>query len=155
MLPAQILVLDRLPLTSNGKLDLSQLLALEPGRIASAAYRAPQGEVQLTLASVWAEALGLERVGSDDNFFELGGHSLLATQVVARLNAELCIELSLRDFFEASDLAALAIKVAEQQALGLSAGELDAEISAALDAIQGLSETQLQALIAAAEDMTS
>ena len=155
MLPAQILVLDRLPLTSNGKLDLSQLLALEPGRIASAAYRAPQGEVQLTLASVWAEALGLERVGSDDNFFELGGHSLLATQVVARLNAELCIELSLRDFFEASDLAALAIKVAEQQALGLSAGELDAEISAALDAIQGLSETQLQALIAAAEEMTS
>ncbi|WPP02038.1 amino acid adenylation domain-containing protein [Pseudomonas sp. HR96] len=156
MLPAHIWVLGRLPLTTNGKLDERQLQALEPQRKAAAAWQAPQGDVEQTLARLWAQALGLEQVGRDEHFFELGGHSLLATQVVAQINQQCAVQLALRDFFAASDLAALARHVEQLQAQTLSSEALDAELSAALASIQGLSESQLQALIAsAAEEVPS
>src|SRR6266511_2881614 len=85
MVPIVYVQIQSLPLTSNGKLDLRALPALEAGAYLTRGYESPLGEVETTLASIWAEVLGLERVGRHDNFFELGGHSLLAIRLMERM----------------------------------------------------------------------
>ena len=114
MLPAQLVPLERLPLTENGKVDHRALP--EPGAERpelAAAYRAPSTPVEEALATLWQELLGLERVGVHDHFFELGGHSLLVTRLVARLRDRLGIEVSARAVFEAPTVAGLASAVEE------------------------------------------
>ncbi|MDN7728338.1 non-ribosomal peptide synthetase, partial [Burkholderia gladioli] len=78
MVPAAFVVLDALPLTPNGKVDRRALPEPDDDAFAQAQYEAPQGETEQTIAALWAELLGVERVGRHDNFFALGGHSLLA-----------------------------------------------------------------------------
>ena len=86
MIPSAFLMLDALPLTSNGKLDRKALPAPEGLRPQlEVVYAAPQTEDELTIATIWREALGLERVGIEDNFFDLGGHSLLLVRVSRKL----------------------------------------------------------------------
>ncbi|MBN3775591.1 condensation domain-containing protein, partial [Burkholderia sp. Se-20378] len=77
--------LDSLPLTPNGKLDRRALPAPDGEAFARHAYEAPQGEIETTLAQLWSELLGVDRVGRHDHFFTLGGHSLLAVQLMERL----------------------------------------------------------------------
>ncbi len=109
MLPAAWMLLDSLPLTPNGKVDRRALPAPEGGRLgAGAVYVAPRTALEELLAGVWAEALGVDRVGADDNFFTLGGHSLLATQVVSRIGEMLETEVPLRRLFEAPTVGGLA-----------------------------------------------
>ena len=84
MVPAAYVRLEEMPLTGNGKLDRKALPAPEGEAYGRREYEAPVGEVEKTLAGVWAEVLKLERVGRNDNFFELGGHSLLAITVIER-----------------------------------------------------------------------
>ncbi|WP_432079842.1 amino acid adenylation domain-containing protein, partial [Streptomyces sp. YPW6] len=84
MVPAVVMVLEKLPLTPSGKLDRRALPAPEA---VHAEYVAPRDRTELVLAEVWAEVLGVERVGIHDNFFELGGDSILSIQVVARARA--------------------------------------------------------------------
>ncbi|ORA60690.1 non-ribosomal peptide synthetase [Mycobacteroides franklinii] len=86
MVPAAVVVLESLPLTSNNKLDIRALPAPEYGSL-SAEYRAPGTAVEEILAGVYAQVLGVERVGVDDSFFDLGGDSILSMQVVARARA--------------------------------------------------------------------
>ncbi|AMT74110.1 gramicidin synthetase [Mycobacteroides immunogenum] len=86
MVPAAVVVLEALPLTSNNKLDTRALPAPEYGGL-GAEYRAPGNAVEEILAGVYAQVLGVERVGIDDSFFDLGGDSILSMQVVARARA--------------------------------------------------------------------
>ena len=105
MVPAQIVVLDEFPLTSSGKIDRK---ALPAPVFAATPFRAPQTQTEKIVAGVFAEVLGLERVGLDDDFFALGGDSLIATRVSARLQLALGREVPVRYLFDASTVGDLA-----------------------------------------------
>ncbi|KAF0849422.1 non-ribosomal peptide synthetase [Nocardia caishijiensis] len=106
MVPATIVVLDRLPLTTSGKVDRTALP--EPVIAASGAYREPSDESERAIAAIFAEVLGVDRVGADDSFFDLGGHSLSAMRLIARVRSVLGIELPITTVFEAPTVADLA-----------------------------------------------
>ncbi|MCX4094352.1 non-ribosomal peptide synthetase [Nocardia sp. alder85J] len=110
MVPAVVTVLDAMPLTANGKLDRTALPA--PEFVSAVAYRAPAGERERVLAGLFAELLGLDRVGVDDSFFALGGHSLLATRLASRIRAVLGAEVPIRTVFDAPTVAQLATRLA-------------------------------------------
>ncbi|HEU5136505.1 MAG TPA: amino acid adenylation domain-containing protein [Steroidobacteraceae bacterium] len=110
MLPAAYVRLDRLPLTSNGKLDRKSLPAPDVSVLQTQQWEPPQGETETALAAVWQALLRIDRVGRRDNFFELGGHSLLAVQMAHRLR-EANISATMRDVFSSRNLAELATAV--------------------------------------------
>jgi amino acid adenylation domain-containing protein len=100
MVPSAFVLLDALPLTPNAKVDRRALPVPERSLTSREnAYVAPRTATEEMLASIWAEVLGLERVGIEENFFELGGHSLLAMQLVLRVRQALSVELPLRELF--------------------------------------------------------
>ncbi len=116
MTPSFFVFLDALPLTPNGKVDRKALPApgaaiRAEGEGVRAAQASPRTPVEEVLCGVWAEVLGVGRVGVEDNFFESGGHSLLATQAVARIRNAFGIELPLRSLFERPTPRALAVEV--------------------------------------------
>ncbi|HYN21975.1 MAG TPA: amino acid adenylation domain-containing protein, partial [Thermoanaerobaculia bacterium] len=111
MVPAAFVTLAALPLTRNGKVDLQALPAPESQRIEEG-YVAPRTPVEEILAGIWAELLGLERVGIADRFFDLGGHSLLAARVVVAVRDALQVDLPMRLVFEKPALEELARAIA-------------------------------------------
>ncbi len=101
LVPQYLVLLEHLPVTANGKVDLKAL----PEPLATVArYRAPESALQREVAAIWAEVLQTGQVGLDDNFFALGGHSLLATQVVSRVRQQLKLDVALRVLFDTTDL---------------------------------------------------
>ena len=142
MVPAAWVLLERLPLTANGKVDRAALPAPSLGKVdrkvARAAwpapaeraeaggYIAPRSPVEQVLAGIWEEVLGLQRVGMEDDFFALGGHSLIAAQVTSRVLQALSVELSLRVLFERPTVAAMAAEVESLRASGAKASALAA-----------------------------
>ncbi|MDV6293933.1 non-ribosomal peptide synthetase, partial [Rhodococcus aetherivorans] len=108
MVPSAFVVLDEFPLNASGKLDRKAL----PAPVFEAReFRAPATPIEEIVAGVFAEVLGVGRVGADDDFFALGGNSLVATQVVSRLGAALDARVPVRELFEASTVTALAAAV--------------------------------------------
>jgi amino acid adenylation domain-containing protein len=115
MVPAALVLLERLPLTANGKVNRRELPAPDGRRPElAAAYVGPRTVVEEVLVEIWREVLRVEQVGIHDNFFELGGHSLLATQVVSRVRQVLQREMGLRSLFERPTVAGLAEHLEEK-----------------------------------------
>ncbi|AOR31554.1 non-ribosomal peptide synthetase [Streptomyces fodineus] len=106
MVPAAYVPLDRLPLSPNGKLDHEALPI--PDLTPTTPFRAPRTAREEALARLFAEVLGVDRVGVDDGFFALGGHSLLATRLITRARAEMGIEIPIRKIFDLPTVSALA-----------------------------------------------
>jgi amino acid adenylation domain-containing protein/non-ribosomal peptide synthase protein (TIGR01720 family) len=117
MIPTHFIPVDEIPLTPNGKVDKRALfqLSVNSYRLLEESFVAPRTSVEEKLASIWAEVLGIERVGIHDNFFDLGGHSLKATQVVSKIHTEMEIKIGLRDIFQFPMVAELAEVIQSRQ----------------------------------------
>ncbi|MFI8399402.1 amino acid adenylation domain-containing protein [Streptomyces sp. NPDC085463] len=139
MVPTRLLVLDRIPLTSNGKVDAHALrdLALEVSRSAGAADMTP---LESRLAAVWREVLEVSGVGPDDDFFALGGHSLRAAELSTRVRREFGVQPPLRMFFESVTVRAQAARIAE---LDSTAADSPAPTSAAVEPVLSLGQRRL------------
>ena len=126
MIPGVFVLLDKFPLTTNGKIDLKALpqpgeARLEPEE----AYVAPRNAVEETIVGLWSQLLGVECVGVNDNFFALGGNSIFAIQLTSRLNKSFNLELPLRVIYDRPTLAALAATIVQTQAEQADAAELN------------------------------
>ncbi|OYE00596.1 non-ribosomal peptide synthetase [Nostoc sp. 'Peltigera membranacea cyanobiont' 232] len=109
MVPAAFVILDSLPLTPNGKVDRRNLPACDRTRPdLEETFVAARNPIEKTLAVIWTELLGLERIGVNDNFFCLGGHSLIATQILSRVREVFQVELSFQQIFANPTIAGLA-----------------------------------------------
>ena len=141
MVPADLVVLDALPLTPNGKIDREALRAADQTRSDfTSRFVAPRTVLEVTIARVWQEVLGLDKVGIGDHFFDLGGHSLLLVRLHGRLTAVLDVELSLTDLFEHTTVQALARHLTEGGRIGSSPAAVDswsARLRATFDGPQG------------------
>ncbi|WP_420124961.1 amino acid adenylation domain-containing protein, partial [Longimicrobium sp.] len=136
MVPAAFVPMDALPLTPNGKLDRKALPAPEGDAYARRSYEAPLGETETALAEIWAEVLGVERVGRWDHFFELGGHSLLAIRLIGRMRSA-GLHTDVRALFTTPVLAELA------QSVGGAAPELEIPANAIPDGAESITPDML------------
>jgi len=108
MIPSGWVVLKKIPLTENGKLDRKGLPAPELGAYLSQEYEAPRGAMEQALASIWQELMQVDRVGRSDNFFELGGHSLLGLKLLAAINKKFGSDLRGLDLYKSPTISRLA-----------------------------------------------
>jgi len=115
MIPARFVVLEKFPLTPNGKIDRRALPA--PGTLArnSGTFIAPRTGMETALAEIWQETLGVSQIGAHDDFFELGADSLSATRAFARIKRRFEVEVPLRAIFEHPTVAALAKIIGESK----------------------------------------
>ncbi|MEP6743434.1 MAG: amino acid adenylation domain-containing protein, partial [bacterium] len=124
MVPSAFVALESLPLTASGKVDRLALPVPDNNQLESRErYVAPRTPIEDVLATIWADTLGVARVGINDDFFALGGHSLLVARIVARVREAMRIELPMRTLFEASTVSALAreVELLRQTSEGLMA----------------------------------
>ncbi len=122
MVPTAAVFLDELPLSAAGKVDRRALPAPERSAFDAARYEAPRGPIEEIVASLWADMLGVKRVGIHDDFFDVGGHSLLAVRLVWAIQHNFQIDLPLERLFMGPTVAELAAAIeAAQRDVGASA----------------------------------
>jgi len=146
MVPSQWALLPELPRNQNGKIDRKRLPEPEA---AVAAFITPETAIEHKLAAIWQEVLEVARVGLTDNFFALGGHSLLVMRVVTRVQAELGVELAVRELFETSDLRELAALVERSSS---SKQQVADAVADSLSELDNLSEEELAQLLNESEE---
>jgi acyl-CoA synthetase (AMP-forming)/AMP-acid ligase II/acyl carrier protein len=161
MVPAHFLIIDRFPLTPNGKVDrraLLQLSAAEDQPESVRIFTSPRTGSEKQLANIWEELLGRRGISINDNFFHLGGNSLLAMQVISRVATVFRIELPVRVLFETPTIAGVAEAIAEFRSQPVRATLIQpiprnraADLLARLDA---LSEPELELLLEETESKT-
>jgi len=117
MVPAAFVLLPKIPLTPNGKIDRKALPAPEQAQAQTQTYVAPATPTEEAVASIWAEVLRRDRISTNDNFFDLGGHSLMATQVISRIREHFRVELAMRVLFEKPTIQAVSQAVEMAQPL--------------------------------------
>ncbi|HEX9945239.1 MAG TPA: amino acid adenylation domain-containing protein, partial [Thermoanaerobaculia bacterium] len=117
MIPSAFVALTELPRTPSGKVDRQALTAMAPAAASARGFAAPRTQAEELLVGIWAELLGIERVGVYDDFFELGGHSLMATRLVARISRIFGVELPVGEVFTHPTVAGLAVRLAAASAL--------------------------------------
>jgi non-ribosomal peptide synthetase component F len=123
MMPSMFTQLAELPQHLNGKIDRRALPKPEALLYDNGAYEAPESDIEMRLAKLWGEHLGLERVGVNHPFFEVGGNSLQAVHVLSGIYREFGVDVSLRDFFEAATIRQLALRVEQSEPSALAAIE--------------------------------
>jgi hypothetical protein len=148
MVPGAFVTLDRLPLTSNGKLDHGALPLPGPNSPGEREYERPEGDVESAIAAIWESLLGLERVGRRDNFFELGGHSLLATQAMARTEKVLSLDLPIRLLFESATVMDLSRAIGRLPRAQFKAAVDGLQTEAILEKIRSMPDSAVEDLIA-------
>ena len=120
MVPTHLMLIERMPLSPNGKLE-RKLLPAPHVSVSQRVFEAPRSEHERQLAAIWQEVLGVEQVGRHDNFFELGGDSIISIQVVSRARRA-GLGLKPRDLFQQPTLHALAAVVSQQAAPHIAQG---------------------------------
>jgi amino acid adenylation domain-containing protein len=139
MMPGAIVVVDELPRTPSGKIDKLALPDPDVADAQSAEYVAPRTPLEETVASIWVQVLGVERIGVEDDFFALGGHSLLATQVVAQVRSDFAVDLPLHSLFTCPTVASLASEIVRMM------GDSEVDETAKLMAeLEGMSDEEAQ-----------
>jgi acyl carrier protein len=145
MIPSAFVPLEAIPLTGSGKVDL-RALPVPTAAAGSREYVAPRNDEERALAGMWAEVLGVERVGITDDFFALGGHSLMATRVMAWIRRTFDVEVPLQALWETPTVAGLAIAVAE--AHSAVPDDEDEDLADLLAELEGLSDEEAERLLA-------
>ncbi|MEL7521138.1 MAG: phosphopantetheine-binding protein, partial [Cyanobacteria bacterium J06553_1] len=144
MVPTAFVLLEKMPLTPNGKIDRRALPTPQPQIRQANDYVAPRNLIESGLAQMWSELLGVEQVGITDSFFDLGGHSLLALQVLSRIQKQFGVNVDLQPLFEKPTIEQLSEMILAEQ---ISRLDEDALVQL-LEEIEGLSEENAQALLA-------
>ncbi|MEO0684873.1 MAG: non-ribosomal peptide synthetase, partial [Cyanobacteria bacterium J06649_11] len=146
-IPRVVLFLDEIPKGPTGKrqrIGLAEKLGLTASDpTATTEYVAPKTAIEEKLERIWAEVLGVEKIGMNDNFFGLGGDSILAAQIVNRVREAFGVELSFLFFFEQPTVASMAIKITQDRAKEVMSSELDD----VLNNLESLSESEVEKLL--------
>ncbi|WP_350283399.1 amino acid adenylation domain-containing protein [Nitrosomonas sp.] len=135
MVPSAFVYLDGLPLTPNGKVDRKALPVPDMNLQVGSRYVAPRTATEEIVVNIWAEVLGLERVGIQDNFFELGGHSLLAIRMLQKIKLELKLCPSVAFFFQQPTIARLSAFLEGRTLPERIPSDIDLEAEASLDPV--------------------
>ena len=144
MIPAVFVRLDKIPLTTNGKVDRRALPQPEDKRPEiSTRYAGPRNDSEYSVVQIWQEVLDVRPIGIHDNFFDLGGHSLAATRVVSRVFEQYQLAISLQSLFQSPTVAVMAAVIAGHQGKSLEASQL----AAILDELESLSDVEAQRLV--------
>jgi amino acid adenylation domain-containing protein len=142
MVPPALAVLERLPRTPSGKIDRLALPDPDALSVEEGDYVAPSTPMQEAVARIWAEVLGLARVGVQDDFFSLGGHSLLATQVVAQVRSDFAVDLPLHSLFTYPTVASLTSEI-----VGMMGAADDDETAQLMAELDGMSDEEAERLL--------
>ncbi|XP_031633911.1 uncharacterized protein LOC116347466 [Contarinia nasturtii] len=150
MVPAAFVCLSSLPITPNGKLDRRALPTPDDEAFVRQLYEAPNGEMEVKLAAIWNELLGIERISRNDNFFALGGHSLLIVRMLAKLQ-KAGIDSSVKKIFDTPSLTALAKTLVKHQSFSIPANLINVDttkITPDMLPLISLSQSEIDLLVA-------